>query len=450
MLILGFLIHLVFSFGTLEVARLLQFHPNSTDSSVFGSTRYAIDHQIGDLGDESSSNGAVFVRLDEADLDSVKRHVDKGSPIIFLVGRRPVNTSELEEYLFSMGHKAPIYFAYQNESIPKRFTHVKTSSRSSNSAMKKVNLQNVIGVLNASKSFEAEKIALITAPLDSFSAVPGAKVGVNNNGLALAALLETMHLVSRFDLTNNWVFVFAVTDGHFCHYEGLDKVLGKYAKEHGSKIKFGISLESVASNKLQGLFSHKLKRGSPFAKFMECLLDALKAVNVDFSSSVSEEPKTQSVFAKYKIQSVAITNDDFDETSHITDFIPDVDRANEIAWAVSEALLRMVYDADNTAMMIDRNNVDSGYTLNMVSSLPRMSQFRDQSVVNIVRQWMNSFMPSSINDWSSTKCLAPFSGSKASLILYNPTPVSATAFLFVFAFVYGACVYFIIKKASSS
>ena len=70
--------------------------------------------------------------------------------------------------------------------------------------IKKTKLQNVIWVINSSSTFDHEKNAVIRAPLDSFSTVLTAKVDVNNNGFVHAALLETMHLISKFPLTNNW------------------------------------------------------------------------------------------------------------------------------------------------------------------------------------------------------------------------------------------------------
>lgn len=445
-----YLFSFALSYSTIHADRFIQYHLNSTNSTVVGSTRVSIEHPIGNFNSKPNSNNAIFVPLETANFETLSEHLNASSPIIFLVGDKPVNTTQIEDFLLSGPQKNPIYFAYNTKTVPNSFTHVKTSGFLSNNPIKKTKLQNVIGTVNSSSTFDHEKIAVITAPLDSFSTVPTAKVGVNNNGLALAAFLETMHLVSKFPLTNNWVFVFALTDGHFCNFEGLEKAMHTLTLHHGSKIKFAISLESISSPEgIKGLFSMKLKRGSAFAKFMECLIDALKTANVEFSFGISEEKRTQSVFAKHKIPSVAILNEDDDELSRITDFKPNVERANAVAWAVSEALLRMMYDADNTAVMVDRNDVDASYLTNILSNFGRVSQFRDPSVAHILSQWMSKFVSTSIDEWTSTKCTSLFSAAQAQLILYNPTPITTNIILFVAAFVYAIVIFIVIAGPSN-
>ena len=440
-----YLLSFALSFSTIHADRFIQYHLNSTNSTVVGSTRVSIEHSIGNFNSKPNSNNAIFVPLESANFETLSAHLNASSPIIFLVGDKPVNTVEIEDFLLSGPQKNPIYFAYDTKTVPTSFTHVKTSGYSSNNPIKKTKLQNVIGVVNSSSTFDHEKIAVITAPLDSFSTVPTAKIGVNNNGLALAAFLETMHLISKFPLTNNWAFVFALTDGHFCNFEGLEKSMNHLTREHGSKIKFAVSLESISSPEgINGYFSMKLKRGSAFAKFMECLIDALKTVNIKYNFDVSEEKRTQTVFAKHKIPSIAILNHDEDEISRITDFKPDVKGANAIAWAVSEALLRMMYDADNTAVMIDRNDVDASYLTKILSKFGRVSQFRDQSAAYILSQWMSKFLSISVDEWTSTRCMSLFSSAQAQLILYNPTPISTNIILFVAAFVYAVIVFILI------
>lgn len=445
MLLSFLLIHLGFCYSSIKAHRFIQYQSNQTNNTVVGSTRVSIDHPIGDFHSPPNSNNAIFIPLDTADFDTIVNHINASSPIIFLVGQNPINTKQLEEFLLSAPHKAPIYFAYDTATIPKEFTYVKTSGFYSSNPIKKTKLQNLIGTLNSSISFDHEKIAVITAPLDSFSTVPSARIGANNNGLSLAAFLETMYLVSKFPLTNNWAFVFALTDGHFCSFEGLERAMNSLSREHGSKIKFAISIESISSPKgIRGLFSMKLKRGSAFAKFMECLIEALKSSGVEFNFGISEEKRTQTVFAKHKIPSVALLNEDGDEISHITDFIPDVERANAIAWSIAEALLRMMYDSDNTASMIDKSQVDSSFMTNTLQKFSRMPQFRDQTSPQIFSQLMSKFSTISAEDWQTQKCPTVYSTPPSNLILYNPTPIMTNVILFVSAFGYGIVVFIFI------
>jgi hypothetical protein len=149
------------------------------------------------------------------------------------------DTSDLEALLTGASHNAPIYLSYDTTSLAEGFAHVKTSDAASNSAIKKIRLQNVISTINASSSADRQRVAVISAPLDSFSLVPTAQLGANNNGLAVIALLEVMHQISKFPPANNWVFVFALTDGHFCHFEGFENVVSGLTGSHAGEIEFG-------------------------------------------------------------------------------------------------------------------------------------------------------------------------------------------------------------------
>jgi hypothetical protein len=81
---------------------------------------------------------------------------------------------------------------------------------------------------------------------------------------------------------------------------------------------------------LSGLFGQRIKRDSAFAKFMLCLKDAMKAAAVPFDTSLGESFRTQNVFSKSLVQSIAIANDGFDDTAHRTGTTPDIHRANAV------------------------------------------------------------------------------------------------------------------------
>ena len=427
---------------TLPAHRLIQFHTNSSNTTLFGSSKVAMDHEIGKFGEKPNQKRAVFVPIEKATVENVSPYIEAGSPVIFLMdGKTNVNITELENFLIGGNQKAPVYFVYESAKVPTGFTHVKTADVKSNSAVKKTRLQNVIGTLNVSGTHDRERIAVISAPLDTFATVPSAEIGANNNGLALAAFLEVMRLVSKFSLANNWVFVFAVTDGHFCDFEGLEREMNALAGGHAGKIEFGLSIESIAAPHLSGLFGQRIKRESAFAKFVMCLIDSMKAAGVPLETELSEEKRTQGVFSKHLVQSIAIMNSDNDEISRVGDSTPNIERANAVAWAVAEALLRMVYDADNTATMIERQTVDSSYWANIIGKIPRMSAFRDQTAASILAQWMRKFTTVSVDEWASRKCLAPFSATDANLVLYNPTPVTTSVALFFVAILYGFVVF---------
>jgi hypothetical protein len=404
--------------------------------------RVVIDHELSDFSSKPSPTHAVFVPLESADVDTVASHLNATSPVIFLVNPgNPTIVSGLESFLTSSAHKAAVYFAYDTTALPQGFTHVKTADTKSNSAIKRIKLQNVIGTINSSSTFEHQRIAVISAPFDSFSVVPSAPIGGNTNGLSVTVFLEVLRQLSKFPVANNWVFVFALTDGHFCNFEGLEKVVSSLSNGHSGKIEFGVSLESVTGSKLSGLFGQRIKRDSVFAKFVLCLIDSMKAAGIPFETALGEAYRTQKVFSKSLIPSLAVVNEDFDETTHITDLKPDVDRANALAWAVTEALLRVMYDADHTATMIEKGTINTAHWATVIAGISRMAGFRDQSAAQIIAQWMRKFGVVNVDEWTSGKCPAPFSATSATLVLYTPSPAKRSIGLIFAAFAYGGAIY---------
>jgi hypothetical protein len=438
----SFLVTSVFGWASLKAHRLIQFQTNSTNGTMFGSAKVAMDHEIARDDSAPNSAHAVFIPLKSANLSTVSTHLNSTSPVIFVVDRSDrLDTTELEDFLISTTHKAPIYFTYDSPTMLSEFTHVKTSEAKSNSAVKRTKLQNVIGVLNSSSSLEKERIAVISVPFDSFSVAPSAGIGANTNGLSIVAWMEIIHQISKFPLTNNWVFVFALTDGRFCHFSGLDKAVASLNSAHAQKVQFGISLESISATKLNGLFGQRLKRDTPFAKFMLCLKDSMKAAGIPLETSVSEEPRSQSIFSKHLIPSIAIANENLDDTSRITDTEPDIDRANAIVWAVTEALLRMMYDAADSAVILDRVTIDASRWAKIIAKVPRVPAFRDQTLSHVIGQWIRKFATLLTEEWTSSQCYAPFSSTSATLVLYTPTPISPWVLCFVGAIVYGVGVF---------
>lgn len=447
-------INLIQCYYSIPTYRLLQYTQNSSNNNMIGSTRVSIDHQIGDYKTKPDSKKAVFMSIKNVNLTKVEELINVSSPIIFVVDDFKTDTKELEDFLLSKQQKAPIYFVIGdqvNDKMGTEFEYVKTTEMKSNSQFHKTKLQNIVGAINGSKTFGQEKVVIITAPFDSFSTVPGMNIGANNNGISIAALLEIMRQVSKFPIVNNWVFLFALVDGHFCKEEGLEKLLTTYSSIHSSKIKFAISLESIVAEKLHGVFGQRLRRESAFAKFMYCLLNAMRTANIDIETGLNEDGEkeglTQATYNKHLINSITIVGEQDDQISRITDVEPNVTRANDIAWCISEALLRMMYNADNTATMINRQSVDTSKWATVISKVQRMSAFRDQTFAQSILQWMKKFATiSSINEWSSNKCLAPYSSTQAKLIFYNNVPFIQLFGYFILALGYGAIILFIVGK----
>ena len=444
MLIFFTLVFKIQSWQSIHANRLIQFSTNITNNTQFGSTKSFISGPIQKFDSESSSNSVIFVNLTDINLNILSKHINNSASIIINVPDHSVNTIELENFLLSFNHKSSIYFTYGLKSLPTEFSHAKTDSLTSNSQIKKIKLQNLVGIINSSSTFDRERIAIISTPLDTFSTVPTSKTGANINGISLAALLETMRIINKFPITNNWVFVFAITDGQFCHYEGLDKFISSFSISHSSKIEFAISLESIASQTLKGHLAQRLKRESSFAKFMLCLKDSLRQVGIQLEADLSEEKFGQTIYSERLINSIAITSGN-DQLSRITDTKPDIERANSIAWALSEALLRMMYNSDNSATMIEKNSINTTFWANSISKIPRMVGFRDNSFISTISQWMKKFGNIQYEEWNANKCYVPYSNTDANIILYNPTHFITFLIIFISTLIYGGIVYYILK-----
>jgi hypothetical protein len=112
-----------------------------------------------------------------------------------------------------------------------------------------------------------------------------------------------------------------------------------------------------------------------------------------------------------------------------------------MVWAVTEALLRMMYDADSTATMIDRGTIDSAHWGTVVAGISRMAAFRDQSAAQVIAQWMRRLAIVAVDEWTSGKCPAPFSATTATLVLYTPSRPSKSIALAFGALLYGGAIY---------
>jgi len=149
------------------------------------------------------------------------------------------------------------------------------------------------------------------------------------------------------------------------------------------------------------------------------------------------------------INSIALSSGS-EMLSRITDTKPNIEQCNSVAWGLSEALLRMMYNSDNTAVFIEKNSVDTSYWAKTIGSVPRVPAFRDQSFINTIGQWMKKFGTVSYDEWTSTKCYTPYSCTEANIVLYNPTHILSSIILFVIAIAYGALIYGVIFYFNSN
>jgi hypothetical protein len=351
-----------------------------------------------------------------------------------------MDTSAIEHFLLNGAHKVPIYFTTELSGFPFGFSNLRTARVPPNSLRTKTLLQNIVGVMNSSTSAKTERIILITVPFDTFSAAPTLGVGFNSSGIAITAVLETMRLVSKFPLVDEWVLIFAVTDGRFCGFEGLIRLVQSFSSELKSRVEFAVSIDSILSKTIHGRFANLIKPNSSFFQFIESLIQSLRVVGIEFDAEINGQSK---IFASAAIESLSI---DGEILTSVTDSRPDILRSDSFAWAFSEALLRTIYSAHRDTSLIDKMQVDTSIWAKIIGRMPRVAPFRDPAIARVIAQWMGKFAQVSVDEWGSTHCFTPYTATEAVMVLYNPAPMKVYLGLYCIGFVYGLLVFMAIAR----
>jgi hypothetical protein len=421
--------------------RLIQFRTCASNDTQFGSTRVKVDHSIAAISDPPSSSNVIVAPIETVTIPALISHINVSSPILFVLPRAPVNTADLEYFLLNQAHNVPIYFTTDLSGYPHGFAKLRSIQVAPNILHVKSSLQNVIGVINSSKSAIHQRIILITVPLDTFSAAPTLGVGSNSSGIAIAAFLETIRVISKFPLVNDYVFCFAITDGRFCGFEGLARLLHSFNSDYKNCIEFAISLDSIFSKKIQARFSKPVQRNSTLFQFVRCLVESLKVVGIDFQAEIREF--ANQLFVAEGIESISISGEII---TSVTDVKPDILRADSFTWALSEALLRTMYNSAYDSIMIDKMRVDSSIWARSIGRIPRVAPFRDPALVQMLAEWMRHFSVVKIDEWVSGQCFTPYSSTEAVLVLYNPAPMAVYVLLYLAALIYGLLVFMALAR----
>jgi hypothetical protein len=77
-----------------------------------------MDHEIAAFTSKPNSKHAVFVPLASGHIETITKHLNATSSVIFLVDSESREKSELESLLIGTPHKAPIYFSYDTVALP--------------------------------------------------------------------------------------------------------------------------------------------------------------------------------------------------------------------------------------------------------------------------------------------------------------------------------------------
>jgi hypothetical protein len=429
------------SWRAFHAYRLIQFRTDATNRTQFGSTKVAFDHTISDIWSEPSIANVIVTAIEDSPLSAVASHINASSPIVFILPKYPTDTTVIENFLINGAHKVPIYFTTDLSGYPFGFAKLRTLKAPPNTLKTKTSLQNIVGVMNGSSAGEDERIILITVPFDTFSAAPTMGVGSNSSGTAITAFLETMRLISKFPMGEEWVLMFAVTDGRFCGFEGLLRLVRSFSSELKEKIEFAVSIDSILSQTIRGKFQKKLRPDSRFFRFVQSFIQSLQTVGIDFAAEFSEIGNQ--IFAAGSIDSMSIGGE---IPVPITDSSPDIQRSDSFAWAFSEALLRTMYDAHPDSFFIDQVRVDTSIWARTIGRIPRVAPFRDQAVGRILAHWMGKFSSVTIDEWISSRCFTPYASTEAILMLYNPAPLTVYLALACAGLAYGVLAFMAIGK----
>ena len=426
-----------------DACRLIQFQTNSTNRTQFGSTKVVIDHRIADINHPPSSKNVIVTAIDRAKVDQIEAHINASSPILFILPKKPTDTGQIESFLLNRAHNVPIYFTRDLSGFPFGFEKLKTVETRPNSLKRNTVLQNIIGVVNSSRSERHQRVMIVTVPFDTFSAAPTLEVGYNSSGISIAAFLEVMKLVSRYPIVNDWALMFVVADGRFCGFEGLARLLRSFSPLARSRIEFAISIDSIYTKALNIHLHHQVRQNSTVYRFIRNLEDSLKLVGIR-SEVRSTNPFTQEVFKFEAIESVSITGGGFG--TPVTDCNPDYLRADSFSWALGEAILRTIYDTRPPTVLIDQKLIDTSVWVRIIGSVPRVAPFRDLDFAKVILQWMQHFSVAFIDEWTSTTCYAPFAATNAVMLLYNSSPIYVYVLLFLGGLVYGVVIFMAVAR----
>lgn len=426
-----------------DACRLIQFQTNSTNRTQFGSTKVSIDHRIADISNAPNSRHVVVTQISNVDIHRIEAHINASSPILFILPKRPTDTSKLEQFLLNRAHDVPIYFTKDLTGFPFGFEKLKTMKTKPNSLKRNTVLQNIIGVMNSSKSTTRQRIMLITVPFDTFSPAPTLEVGYNSSGIAIAAFLEVMKLVARYPIINDWSLMFAVADGRFCGFEGLTRLLNSFSPVLKSKIEFAISLDSIYTKTLHIHLNHQVRSDSTLYRFIKNLEESLTLVGIR-AEICTTNPFTQEVFKSSSIESVSITGGNV--MTSVTDCSPDYLRADSFAWALGESILRTIYETKSPTVLLDQKLIDTSVWTRIIGSVPRVAPFRDQTFASVILQWMQRFSNAYIDEWTSNTCFAPFTATDAVMLLYSSAPFYVYLLLYAGGIVYGIVVFMALAR----
>jgi hypothetical protein len=163
---------------------------------------------------------------------------------------------------------------------------------------------------------------------------------------------------------------------------------------------------------------------------------SLKIVGIEFDAGIREV--ANQLFETAAIDVVSIAGE---IVTPLTDARPDIQRADSFAWALSEALLRTMYNSQFDSIMIDKMMVDSGIWARIIGRIPRVAPFRDPALAGILANWMREFADVRVDEWVSSQCFTPYSATDAEMMLYNPVENWVYVALLGAAVVYGVLVF---------
>jgi hypothetical protein len=202
------------------------------------------------------------------------------------------------------------------------------------------------------------------------------------------------------------------------------------------KIEFAVSLDSLFSKTIQSWFPRPVSSNSSLFRFVKSLVASLKIVGIEFEAGIRDV--ANHLFETAKIDVMSISGE---IVTPLTDSRPDVLRADSFAWALSEALLRTMYNSQFDSIMIDKMMVDSGIWARIIGKIPRVAPFKEPDLVGLLAHWMREFASVRTDEWISSQCFAPYSATDAEMILYNPVEIWVYLTLCGAALVYGLLVF---------
>ena len=378
---------LVFSISITTRIRCFKLIEFQADQTVFGSMSSRISHRKEDV---------AILDYPKTTTTEVIEANNNGRPIIFKISSRA--NEHLSDFLLNHQISVPVYFTFDELPVS-GYTHIKTDDIIINRPIDEVELFNFV---TSFSSRDSDERVLVTAHLDSFSPIPSAPISLESTAYQISVFLETMRHIAK--LQPGIGFDFALVDGKFCGYDGLDYFLSRSTQQYT----YSVSLESLESS------SSKVTGHTnviPSGRFELFLKSFARLVN-NFEYHLSDYEDSHIIF---KTPAVSIVSGS--HSSEISKQTINNTHTNLIVYSLVNSLLFSAYNISGEYVPL--SDIHTEHWNEILSNETLMPHFRNRNVLLAIYAWMSRLGRTQVEHWKSSDCYRPYSFTESQIVFYT-------------------------------